>query len=96
MSTHRVDLARLEQTIDDLARFGTALEQMLDQADERVNRLHATWSGMAADEHRAVHAKWVNGAREMHAALAVMRQIAATAHGNYGEAAAANTRMWDL
>ena len=49
---------------------------------------------MAAEEYAAAHAAWARGARELHVALAQLRRIAATAHGNYGAAIAANRAMW--
>lgn len=90
----RVHLAQLSDVIEQIDRFDKHLEAALEQADARVNRLHATWSGQAAQAHRAAHDKWKHGAEQMRAALAVMRQNAAAAHGNYSDAVKANTSMW--
>jgi WXG100 family type VII secretion target len=76
------------------ADFDRHLEDALEQADARVNRLHANWSGAAAAAHRAAHDEWKHGAEEMRAALAVMRRIAKTTHANYTGAASANSSMW--
>jgi ESAT-6 family protein len=92
----RVDPAQLWEAIEQLTRFEQHLVSALEQADARVDRLHATWTGAAAAEHRAAHQRWQRGAEEMRQALVVMRQIATTAHENYTAAAAVNARMWAL
>ena len=51
----RIDPHQLADVIDQLTRFDKHLEDALAQADERVNRLHTTWTGAAAIEHKAAH-----------------------------------------
>lgn len=96
MTRHRVDLAELDSVIEQMARFASRLQTALEDADAQVTRLHATWTGAAADEQRAAHQRWRTGAADMHQALAAMRSIAATAHANYSAAAGTNARMWQL
>lgn len=84
----------LVDIVERMARFEQQLESALDDADQRVNRLHATWTGAAATEHLAAHRRWAQGAREMREALAVMRQIATVAEQNYTDAATTNAQMW--
>ena len=91
----RISPTQLSDVVDQIGRFDTHLEEALERADARVSRLHATWTGAAAEAHQAAHDQWKRGAEEMRAALAVMRRIALTAHGNYIAAAAANTLMWE-
>jgi WXG100 family type VII secretion target len=95
MGRFRVDPAQLWDVVDQMRRFDRRLESALEQADARVNQLHATWTGAAAAEQRAAHEKWKRGAEEMRAALSVMRGIASTAHDNYTDAAMTNARMWE-
>lgn len=96
MTRHRVDLARLRDVVERMARFETHLISALEDVDRRVDRLHGGWTGQAAEDHRAAHQRWRQGAAEMHQALVTMRRIAETAHGNYHGVTAANTRMWDI
>jgi WXG100 family type VII secretion target len=91
---YRVDLDHLADLVDQMARFDQHLESMLDDADARVNRLHAAWEGEAAEQHRRAHDEWKHGAQQMRDALAVMRKIAMTAHSNYSNATATNAAMW--
>ncbi len=96
MPHFRVDTAQLFDVVEQIARFDQRLESALEQADARVDRLHATWTGAAAAKHQAAHQRWKTGAQEMRQALVVMRQIATTAHDNYTGAATTNARMWAL
>lgn len=77
-----------------MSRFEQHLETALQDADAKVNQLHATWTGAAAQAHRAAHERWKHGVAEMRAALVVMRQNVSTAHGNYTGAVTANGSMW--
>jgi len=95
MGRFTVDLDRLADIVDRIARFDQHLESALDDADARVNRLHASWNGEAATRHREAHEEWKRGVAEMRSALAVMRQNALTAHENYLNAVTANVRMWE-
>ena len=94
MGRYKVDLDRLTDIVDQLTRFDQHLESALEDADARVNQLHATWSGAAATRHHNAHEEWKRGAAEMRAALAVMRQNALTAHENYLNSVTANVHMW--
>ncbi|MCW2647245.1 MAG: hypothetical protein QOF87_1546 [Pseudonocardiales bacterium] len=89
-----VDLEMLQDVIDRMSGFERSLAERLDDIDARVGRLHATWSGDAAAEHRLAHRQWLAGAQQMHAAIATLRRIGATAHANYAAAIAANRAMW--
>jgi WXG100 family type VII secretion target len=95
MGRFRVDPDRLSDIVDQISRFDQHLESALEDADARVSQLHVTWHGAAATRHRQAHDEWKRGVAEMRAALAVMRQNALTAHGNYVNAVAANVHMWE-
>jgi WXG100 family type VII secretion target len=90
-----VDLNRMEEAIDRMGTFDTALSAHLDDVDARIGRLHRTWSGDAAEAQRRAHAEWMAAAKQMRTALTTMRSIATTAHDNYAAAVAANVAMWD-
>ena len=94
-SPFSVDLARLQAVTERMATFDRALDGHLDQLDRRIARLHTTWSGDAAVAQRRAHDEWMRAARQMRAALATMRSITETAHGNYHAAVVANVQMWD-
>jgi WXG100 family type VII secretion target len=89
-----VDVELLQGVVDRMTGFAHSLDEQLADVERRVARLHHEWSGAAADEHAQAHAAWLAGAREMHAAVVTLRRIAAAAQRNYGEAIAANRRMW--
>jgi WXG100 family type VII secretion target len=94
-SRFRIQPDQLSDLVERMSRFGVDLERALEQVESRVNQLHGTWSGPAAEAQRAAHDEWKRGAAEMREALDMMRRIASTAHGNYTEAAAANLSMWE-
>jgi WXG100 family type VII secretion target len=91
----RVDPDQLMDFVDQIDRFDQHLQSMLDDVDTHVSRLHATWTGSAADEHLLAHDQWKHGAQQMRQALAVMRRNAVTAHTNYTSAVSANVSMWE-
>jgi WXG100 family type VII secretion target len=91
---YAVDLGELQQKIDEMAAFEKRIEKALEHLDHVVEGLHVTWTGQAADAHRAAHAEWVAGMKQMHTGLREMRDAAQRAHGNYTSAVEANSRMW--
>ncbi|MGH3495185.1 MAG: WXG100 family type VII secretion target [Sciscionella sp.] len=94
MTAFAVQLESLVEVVDRMAIFERQVEERLGELESRMSRLHGTWSGAAAEEHRAAHRRWLDGAREMREAMATLRRIGSTAHGNYSSAIAANRRMW--
>jgi WXG100 family type VII secretion target len=95
MTIYSVDLDQLDQVIEGMGKFDTALDEHMKKLDARINRLHTTWSGDAASAQKAEHEKWMQAAREMRHAMATMRSAGRTAHDNYSRAIAANVGMWD-
>jgi WXG100 family type VII secretion target len=95
MDGYRVDLDRLADMIDQISKFDQRIESAVEDVDQRVDRLHTTWTGQAAAEHRRAHAEWMRGVAEMRAGLAEMRRNAGIAHGNYRSAVTTNSRMWE-
>jgi WXG100 family type VII secretion target len=90
-----VDLDQLLSVVERMGAFDTALAVHLEKLDARIARLHTTWSGDTAQAQGDAHAEWMRAASSMRQALATMRSIAETAHGNYQAAVAANVRMWN-
>jgi WXG100 family type VII secretion target len=95
MDGYRVDLDRLADMIDQIGKFDQRIESAVAEVDQRVDRLHTTWIGQAAAEHRRAHAEWMRGVAEMRAGLAEMRRNAGIAHCNYDSAVTTNSRMWE-
>ncbi len=94
MTGFAVDLSMLQEVVDRIGRFENAIDAQLEALDARARRVRSSWTGTAADEYSVAHARWSAGARETHDALAALRRIAATAHGNYAQAVSANGAMW--
>jgi WXG100 family type VII secretion target len=90
----RVRPAQLADVVVRLGALDAHLQAVVAQVERRVDELHLTWSGDAAQAQRSAHDEWQRGAAQMRAALATMRSIAASAHANYTAAAAANVQMW--
>ena len=96
MSRLRVDLARLDDLVEQMRRVADQLERVRTEVDSRVQAAQLVWTGRAAHAQVDAHARWTAGAAELHEALESLRSIAATAHGNYAAAVHANRRMWVL
>lgn len=96
MSRLRVDLERLDTLVEQLRVVQEQLGRLHREADLRGRQLHLTWTGDAAAAQAGAHARWAAAAVEVQDALAALRAVAATAHGNYAAAAQANRRMWAL
>jgi WXG100 family type VII secretion target len=91
-----VDLERLAELADRMGRFQSHLMRVMEEVDTRERQLGITWTGAAAAAQFDAHGRWDAGAAEVQQALADLRAIASTAHGNYAAAVSANLRMWAL
>ncbi len=94
MPAFAVDLTRLDDTVTLLAARTAAVADLLADLDTRIAALQSLWAGAAADAQLAAHREWLAGAQDMREGLGAMRAAAATAHGNYSAAVAANLAMW--
>lgn len=92
---YSLDVDDLARVIIDLARGHRALSELAADLERRIDELHLSWEGQAAQAHRLAQAAWNQGFHEMREALARMRQAADTAHRNYTSAAAVNHRLWE-
>lgn len=90
---YRVELVELLAFVDKLQSFERRAEALAARVDGQVAGLHDSWSGTAAEAHRAQHDEWMSGAEQMREALAQLRAAAHTAHSNYTDAAQANLDM---
>jgi WXG100 family type VII secretion target len=90
----RVSLPALAEVVERMAAYDRAVEAQLARIDARARSLSATWTGTAATSYAAAHAEWSRDLAEMRAAVRRLRAVAATAHGNYSAALAANRAMW--
>jgi len=91
----KVDLDAVADFAADLRSYSAAVEQALADAQSQVARLHAEWSGSAADAHAAGHARWHRDTEAVRTALNDIQQIVSTAHANYSEAVTVNRGMWN-
>jgi uncharacterized protein YukE len=96
VSRLRVDLAQLDELVVQMRRVQDQLGRVRADLDAQVAELHSTWTGGAAAMQALAHRRWTEGGASVEEALAALHAIAATAHGNYASAAAANRRMWSL
>ena len=94
MSLLVVDVSRFSELVARLDRCQAQLAAACADADARLREVHTSWYGAAAANQAAVHRQWQAGADEVHAALQVLRSVAAGAVANYTNAAMANRRMW--
>ena len=92
---YSLDVDDLARVIVDLARGHTALSEVAAELERRIDDLHLSWKGQAAEAHCLAQAAWRQGFGEMRDALARMRQAADTAHRNYTSAAAVNHQLWE-
>lgn len=90
---YRVELRELERFVEKLQAFERHAEAVTARIDKQVAHLHTSWSGDAADRHRAQHDAWSVAAAEMREALTGLRNAAHNAHRNYSDAAALNVAM---
>lgn len=90
---YRVELDELLSFVDRLQSFQQRAAGVAARIDGQVEALHATWSGTAAEEHKARHSEWLTASAEMREAVAHLRAAARNAHQNYTDAAQLNVAM---
>lgn len=94
MTAFAVDTELLLDLVQRMSSCHARFEQLDDEVDSRMKRLHASWQGAAAELHADAHQRWVTGSRQMAEALTILRRIAKTADENYSSAVRANAQMW--
>ncbi|MEW5812509.1 MAG: WXG100 family type VII secretion target [Actinomycetota bacterium] len=88
-----MELDELLSFVDRLQSFQQRAESLAARIDAQVASLHESWSGSAADEHRARHNEWMAASADMREAAVELRAAAHNAHQNYTTAAQLNLAM---
>jgi WXG100 family type VII secretion target len=91
-----VDLDHLDQVTTRIWAFAGYLTDHLSELDTFAEQLLSSWSGEAADAYAQAHREWTTAALEVRDGLQSIETAARAAHGNYGNASATNTRMFDV
>jgi WXG100 family type VII secretion target len=89
-----VDFAQLEAAIAHMERFGREVTECLEDVDQTMAALRASWHGEASDAQAQAERQWEDGAEQMRSALAQLKTVAETARKNYATAVEQNGKMW--
>ena len=89
-----VDLDLLAESVEEMARCGRSLDDVLAELAERVSMLQATWTGDAALAQDRAQEAWESGYHAMRDGLETMRAAGEAAAVSYDDAVATNLRMW--
>lgn len=95
MTAYDVDLDELASVIAAMTDCQRGLGDLARDVDAETERLHATWSGLAARAHAASHDSWRDGFAAMVTALAGLRGVGETARDAYTGAGEANRALWE-
>lgn len=88
------DLAVLERGVIEFERVLGAYQETLSELDDRLSATLAQWEGTAEQAYRAVHDEWREQTHDLAERLVWLRQVIATAHGNYRNSLSTNRTMW--
>ncbi|MBU3063129.1 WXG100 family type VII secretion target [Nocardia sp. NEAU-G5] len=91
---YRVDLAELQDLIDEAKRLDTQIEARVDAIRRQVEQLHVQWTGAAATGHQQFVDRWTTDTAAMREALTTLQAALTRAHGNYSGAVDVNKEMW--
>lgn len=89
-----VDFAAMEGAITHLEQFGKSVQEVLEDVDQAMAVLHATWHGEASDAQAQFQQQWEDGARLMNEQLTKLKDVLAGAKKNYTSAVTQNGEMW--
>jgi WXG100 family type VII secretion target len=92
---YRVSLPALLGVVDRLAAFDRTLAAKLAHVEATLRTVAAIWDGTAEATYELAQRRWDRDLDELRAAVTRMHTAAATAHGNYSSAVAANAAMWN-
>ena len=95
MSVLVVDFAAMEGAITHMEQFGKSVQEVLEDVDQAMATLRATWHGEASDAQAQFQQQWEDGARLMNEQLTKLKDVLAGAKKNYNGAATQNGEMWD-
>lgn len=86
----KVNLARLDQVIGELAGFDREIEQQIATLEGQVAALHTRWEGEAAAKHGEAQAEWTKGAQLLSDGIKGLHGASTQAHRSFAETIAAN------
>jgi WXG100 family type VII secretion target len=89
-----VDFLQLQAAIDHIANFGREVTECLEDIDQTMATLRASWHGSGSDAQAQAEQQWEDGAEQMKTALSQLQKIAETARKNYADAVDKNGQMW--
>jgi WXG100 family type VII secretion target len=89
-----VDFAQMLAAIDHMAKFGQDVTECLEDVDQAMATLRATWHGEASDSQAQAQQQWDTGAEQMKKSLEQLKTIAQAAEKNYTDAVSKNGQMW--
>jgi WXG100 family type VII secretion target len=89
-----VDFPQMQDAIDRMAAFDHKVAECLEDVDQIMAALRATWHGSGSDAQAQAQQQWEDGAEQMKAALTQLHTIAKTAIKNYADAVDKNGQMW--
>lgn len=90
-----VDFSQMQAAIDHMREFERDVAEVLEDVDQAMAGLRATWHGEAANAHAQSQQQWEDGAEQMKKSLAQLQKIADMARQNYADAVEKNGRMWE-
>ena len=89
-----VDFEQLQAAINHMEAFGREVTECLEDVDQTMATLRATWHGSGSDAQAQAQQQWEDGAEQMKTALLQLQKIADTARKNYADAVDKNGQMW--
>ncbi|BBY17199.1 WXG100 family type VII secretion target [Mycolicibacterium litorale] len=89
-----VSFSQLQSAIDHMREFERDVAEVLEDVDQTMVALRATWHGEASDAQARSQQQWEDGAEQMKEALSQLQKIAEMARRNYADAVEKNGRMW--
>lgn len=90
-----VSFSQLQSAIDHMREFARDVAECLEDVDQTMAALRATWRGEASAAQAQSQQQWEDGAEQMKRALTQLQKIADTARKNYADAVAKNGLMWE-
>lgn len=89
-----VDFQKLQGAIDHMAEFGRTVTETLEDVEQTMSTLRATWHGSGSEAQAQSQQQWDEGAEQMKAALEQLRKVISAAQKNYSDAVSKNGAMW--
>lgn len=91
---YRIELAAVQDLVDDLARFATTVDDRIRSLDAQIEELHLVWTGDAAIAHRSAHSQWREGVADIREAIVEIRKAASHSHAAFGGLQEHLRKMW--